>query len=111
MTDADILSDIRQGGAKRDKALQQLYNNDMLKKTILGYVTKQGGHLPDAEDVFQDTLVLFDRQIREGNFKGQSSLTTYFTGIAKWRWYSIRRKFRALVEPDPGNDAPTESIE
>lgn len=112
MTDADILSDIRQGGAKRDKALQQLYNNDMLKKTILGYVTKQGGHLPDAEDVFQDTLVLFDRQIREGNFKGQSSLTTYFIGIAKWRWVSNRRKFGGNLELKPEQyDMPTESVE
>ena len=98
MSDADIISAIKRGEVLRDKALQQLYHNDKLKRTVFGYITTHGGNVHDAKDVFQDTLVLFDRQIRENNFKGQSSLVTYFVGIAKWRWVSNRRKFGGNLE-------------
>ena len=38
-----------------------------------------------------DALIL--TQFFEGNFNGQSSWATYFVGIAKWRWVSVKRKF------------------
>ena len=44
-------------------------------------------------DYQKDSIILFDRQIREGKFQGRSSLSTYFVGIARWRWWTNRRKF------------------
>lgn len=93
MTNSEILFAIKQSDALRDKTLQQIYADDKLRKTVFSYIFHQGGSLQDAEDVFQDTVILFDRQIREDKFQGQSSWTTYFVGIAKWRWVSLRRKF------------------
>ena len=111
LTDSELLAAIQQGGQRREGILRQIYQDDKLRKTIVHHIVTHGGNSYDAEDVFQDAIILFDRQIREGNFKGQSSWSTYFIGIAKWRWYSIRRKFRVVVEPDLGNDPSTESVE
>ncbi|MBL7816125.1 MAG: sigma-70 family RNA polymerase sigma factor [Saprospiraceae bacterium] len=111
-SDSDLIDAFHEGGIRREKALRQIYQSDKLHKTIVSYVLGHGGNSQDAEDVFQDTIILFDRQLREGNFKGQSSLATYFMGIAKWRWVSIRRKFGGDLELKPEQyDAPIESVE
>ena len=112
LTDSELLAAIQQGGQRREGILRQIYQDDKLRKTIVHHIVNHGGNSYDAEDVFQDAIILFDRQIREGNFKGQSSWSTYFIGIAKWRWYSLRRKFGGVLEFKPGEyDEPTESLE
>ena len=113
MTNSDILIALKQVGAVREKTLEQIYKDDKLRKTIAAHVLHNGGTPQDAEDVFQDTLVLFDRQIRDEKFQGQSSWATYFVGIAKWRWVSLRRKFgRDSFELKiEYHDSPVESVE
>jgi RNA polymerase sigma factor (sigma-70 family) len=113
MTNLEIIAAIQQSGATRSKALQQVYGDDKLRRTVVSYITQNGGSFQDAEDVFQDTVVLFDRQIRENQFQGQSNWATYFVGIAKWRWVSLKRKFsRDSAELKPEyHDAPVESVE
>lgn len=113
MDNAEIIAAIQCSGEQRDKALQQVFKNEVLHRTISLHITNHRGNPQDAEDVFQDTVVLFDRQIREGYFKGQSSWTTYFVGIAKWRWVSLKRKHgRDSNELKPEYfDTPTESVE
>jgi RNA polymerase sigma factor (sigma-70 family) len=113
MTNSELLFAIKQSDASRDKTLQQIYADDKLRKTVFTHILQNGGSRQDAEDVFQDTLVLFDRQIREDKFQGQSSWGTYFVGIAKWRWVSLRRKFsRDSTELKVEyHDSPVESVE
>lgn len=112
VTDAQLLESIKGKEAERTWALKHFFTNKPLKTSVIGYITNHGGNTQDGEDVFQDTVILFDRAIREGNFKGQSSLSTYFMGIAKWRWVSNRRKFGGTVELKPEQyDKPVESVE
>lgn len=112
MNNDELISAIRQGGIVREKVLQQVYENNKLRKIVIHYVWLGGGELRDAEDVYQDTLILFDRQIREGNFKENSSWETYFIGIAKWRWVSLKRKYDHDIELKPEYyDEPIASVE
>lgn len=113
MTNSDILVALKQVGAVRDRTLEEIYKDDKLRKTVSAHVLHNGGTPEDAEDVFQDTVVLFDRQIREEKFQGQSTWATYFVGIAKWRWVSLRRKFgRDSFELKiEYHDSPVESVE
>jgi RNA polymerase sigma factor (sigma-70 family) len=113
MTNSELILAIQQSGTGRTKALQMVYSDDKLRRTVVSYITQNGGSFQDAEDVFQDSVVLFDRQIRENQFQGQSTWTTYFVGIAKWRWVSLKRKFsRDSAELKPEyHDAPVESVE
>jgi RNA polymerase sigma factor (sigma-70 family) len=98
MNNTQLLLAFEQGGLQRDDALKHIYENEKLRQSVSYLVTNNGGNIQDAEDVYQDTLILFDRQIRTGRFKGESTWTTYFIGIAKWRWISMKRKFGRDVE-------------
>lgn len=91
-TDETLLDAIRQGGQAREAALQAVYQKPGLRETVIRIVLDQGGSRDDAMDVFQETVVLFDRNLRMGRFEGRSALSTYFVGIARWTWQSQRRK-------------------
>lgn len=69
------------------------------------HVSYEGGDEPAGEDVFQEVLILFDRNIREGRFSKESSLQTYFLGIAKQWWFNRRRVARP-VPLSPEYDQP-----
>lgn len=100
-TDETLAAAIRNGGAPREAALQAIYQRPGLRETVIRIVLEQGGHRDDALDIFQETLVLFDRNLREGRFEGRSTLATYFVGIAKWRWLTVRRQRGRFTELSP----------
>jgi RNA polymerase sigma factor (sigma-70 family) len=75
---------------ERNQALKFLYLQH--RSRVIEYVKIHGGTEEDGEDVLQDTLLLFDRNLRENRFEGNSSLSTYFIAIAKWRWTTLKRR-------------------
>ena len=111
-TDERLAQGIRAGGPGREAALQAMYQKPGLRETVIRLVLDHGGRRDDALDVFQETLLLFDRNLREGRFEGRSTLATYFVGIAKWRWQAVRRRQGRLTELLPGDyDGLVESPE
>ncbi len=98
--DTDLVSALKGSEIERRQALQYFFQNPRLMKWVLKYVQVQGGSEQDGKDVFEESFILFERQIRTGNYRGESSLETYFHGIARWQWVAFRRKKR-----------PTESVE
>jgi RNA polymerase sigma factor (sigma-70 family) len=112
MDNNELISAIQQAGVLRDNALKRIYEDTKLRGKVAFIIQSNGGSIQDAEDIFQDTLILFDRQIREGNFNGDSTWMTYFIGIAKWRWVSIKRKFGRDTELKAEHfNEPIESVE
>jgi len=111
-TDESLLAAIQSGGQAREEALQYFYLLPGLRETVARYVMDNGGSRTDVQDVFQEALVLFDRNLREGRFEGKSALPTYFVGIAKWRWVSMRRQQGRYQELSPAQyDGEVESPE
>lgn len=100
-TDETLLAAIQNGGQARENALRHLYLLPGLRETIIRFVLDNGGNRSDAQDVFQEALVLFDRNLREGRFEGKSALATYFVAIAKWRWVTLRRQQGRYTELSP----------
>jgi len=77
---------------------------------VKAYVTKNSGTLQDAEDIFQDTMVVLLQKINQQNFTLTSSLKTYFIAIAKNQWLKRRRDNRlfpveCIEKFQPGADA------
>lgn len=97
-SDAELEAAIRGTPDERDAALLFLFRSDALQEQVRKYVAAHGGTDADGEDVFQDTFVLFDRNVRQGRYNGQSKLSTYFFAIAKWHWVTLNRKRRPTVE-------------
>lgn len=111
-TDESLLAAIRNGGPAREEALRHFYLLPGLRASVARFVLDNGGGNADVQDVFQEALVLFDRNLREGRFEGKSALTTYFVAIAKWRWVTMRRQQGRYQELSPARyDAEVESVE
>jgi RNA polymerase sigma factor (sigma-70 family) len=99
-SDADLIQAICGSVDERDAALHFLFNDDNALNKVRNYVVTQGGTAEDGEDVFQETVILFDRNIRQEKFRGDSSLKTYFFAISKWYWLTERRKRKDFIELD-----------
>ncbi len=91
-TDQELYRDILNGGRSREAALQYVYTGTDWKRTLNAWVKQGGGTPEDAEEVFQDSIIAFDRSIREGRFERKSALKTYFLGIAKRQWLKVLKK-------------------
>ncbi len=111
-TDEALITSIRSGGAAREDALKRIYLLPGLRESVLRYILEHGGDRQDAQDIFQESMVLLDRNLREGRFEGKSALSTYFVAIAKWRWVTVRRQQGRYTELSPAQyDSEVESPE
>lgn len=90
-----LLGSVRQ----REELFAYLYRASGWREWVVRHVCHEGGDEPAGEDVFQETLILFDRNIREGRFREDSGLQTYFLGIAKQYWFNRRRNIRPQSLP------------
>jgi len=69
---------------------------------VKGHILKHGGNKADAEDVFQDGLLVMTENLTTLNYELKSSATTYLFGICKLLWLAKCRK--------QGKEIPTDEI-
>lgn len=101
-TDPSLAAAISGGSQEqRDAALQYFFGDRTRFHRVRKYVIAQGGTDADGQDVFQDAVVLFDRNVRQGKYNGLSTLDTYFFAIAKWHWVTLRRRKQPDALPSP----------
>ena len=98
-TDEQIIQALLGSIQQREEVFTYLYRSSGWREWVAQHVCLEGGDEPAGEDVFQETLILFDRNIREGRFREDSSLQTYFLGIAKQYWFNRRRNIRPQSLP------------
>ena len=72
------------------KVLNLIYKN--YAHRIQGYITKNGGTVDDAKDVFQDALMVIYNKAKRDDFQLTSKFSTYLTGICRFTWDRKRRK-------------------
>ena len=96
MSDEDIIEAMKTGGQARDEALKHLYCNAELRVAIKSTLSRFGAQLMDIQDIFQDALIQFDRNLIENKFKGDSSIKTYIISISKFKWLNAQKKARKV---------------
>lgn len=69
---------------KKDKAFQLLYK---IWPQFLGYVKNQGGSKEQAEDIFQEAILIFYKKLADQSFQFEGSLKTYIFNTAKYMWW------------------------
>lgn len=104
-TDEQIIQALLGSAQQREEVFAYLYQQVGWREWVLRHVVREGGDTSAGEDVFQESLILLDRNLREGRFRGGSSLQTYFLGIAKQWWFNRQRGIRPLPLP-PNYDRP-----
>lgn len=99
MTDATLIIQLEKEEASSFGLLYKLYF-----PSIDLYVRKNNGTREDAEDVFQEAMVVLLGKVRQPHFVLTSSLKTFFYAIAKNLWLKKLRdnhvEFRAIDLPD-----------
>jgi RNA polymerase sigma factor (sigma-70 family) len=94
----------------RQQTLTRLYRRTF--PLVRRHVQRQGGSEQDAQDVFQDALVLLYEQAVGGTLVLTASASAYLVGIARNLWrHELRRRARLPHEAlpdDPDQLAATE---
>lgn len=73
------------------KTYQQMYID--YYKMAFSFITQNGGSKEDAEDLFQEALIVLIGHIRKPKFKLTSKLSTYLYSIIRQMWlYKLRSK-------------------
>lgn len=93
-TDEELVLAIQGNTAERDSAMRYIFKNLDWKGILRNYLKQRGGE-QDVDDIFQKSIITFDRNIRQGKYKGNSTLKTYFISIAKHLWWKDMKNRRA----------------
>ncbi|WP_250631660.1 RNA polymerase sigma factor [Rhodoflexus caldus] len=97
------------------KAEAYLYKK--YKNKVVRYLMQKGTTEIQAEDLYQETMIVAMEKISDANFQLEAKMSTYLMGIATKKWYKLVRKENPTVPivADGGNDedgdAPTGILE
>lgn len=75
---------------QRQEWLRELYTN--VFPGVARYVSRQGGNLDEAKDIFQDALVIYYEKTVAGNLQLTHTEKAYLLGIAKHLWYHRQQR-------------------
>lgn len=88
MNDKKILELFKQG--QREKAFSKLYT---LYPKVEALVCSKGGQKQDALDVFQEALIILNRNLEKSDFKLTASFYTYLYAVSRVVWKDTQKKF------------------
>jgi RNA polymerase sigma factor (sigma-70 family) len=91
--DTTLINDLK---GENNRSFGQLYQEYF--SMISRFVTNNSGQTEDAEDLFQDTMVVLIEKLRQDNFELTASLKTYIMAIAKNLWLKRLRSPQKTVE-------------
>lgn len=94
---------------ERNRALQFLYDDVYIKNTIKRLV-QESKDKADTDEVLQLSMIALDRNVRNGHFKGKSTLKTYLIAISKFVIKNKVRSGQKLIFKETINDSDTEDI-
>lgn len=91
-TDEKLLKDIASGGRARQDALRAIYADTELKRKVIQHVRNRQGNAEDGQDMFHEGIIVLDRNVREGKFRGEAPLKGYLYSICRFLWMNQLRK-------------------
>lgn len=83
---------------QNDKALSYLYSHTL--KKVKNYILTNSGSLDEANDIFQDAVIIFFKSVIENKFEPTSSVDAYIFTISKNLWINAAKRRKKLVHVD-----------
>ena len=91
--------------ANREQALTRLYRSAF--PAVRRHIQRRGGSAEDAQDVFQDALIILYEQATGGTLVLSAAPSTYLVGISRHLWLHEQRRRARLPQgalpDDPGS--------
>ena len=75
-----------------NKAIHWIYNNELYRRKIFGFIRSSGGAEDAAEEIFQDGILNLVKSVRAGNYKMEYPLENYLFGICRYLWFKWLRR-------------------
>ena len=88
MSDDKIMVLFKNG--KREQAFKELYK---LYPRIEKLILSKGGKKADANDVFQEALIILNRNLEKSDFKLTASFYTYLYSVSRFVWKDNQKQF------------------
>ncbi len=92
ISDEDIIAHLQAG---KETYLTHVY--DKCKRNALSFMRQSGADYETAQDIFQDSVILFFEKVREGNFEKRSSIQTYLNSVCRFKWLNTIRDKRDFI--------------
>ncbi len=99
MTDKEIIEHLQLN--KYSLALKGLYN---ILPDVKKYIKANSGTTDDAQDIFQDALVVLYKKVHSENFELMTSLKTYLLAVVKNCWLQELRQRKKLPATETAAD-------
>jgi RNA polymerase sigma factor (sigma-70 family) len=107
VTDAILLELLKK---EEEISFKMLYSLSF--PSISNFIRLNSGTKEDAEDVFQETVVILLEKLRTAEFKLSASLKTYLFAVAKNIWFKrLRAKKISIVHSIMENELVTECFD
>lgn len=90
-TDKSLIAQLKSADDQEvNKAFKILFQE--YYQSIKHFILSNNGTVNDAEDIFQDGLIVFYKKVRSGKLELTCSLKTYLYSICKYLWFNKIRK-------------------
>ena len=104
MTDQSIVESIRSD--QNSRALSALYKHFPMVRSL---ILRNGGTTKDAEDIFQEALIILVKKARTKNFQLTAQPGTYLFSVTRYLWKDeLRRRNRQVPQELLTNSSETE---
>ena len=88
MNDEEIINQLLNNDTEGcQKAMTLLYERHY--KMISNIILKNSGNAEDAKDIFQESLLIFYKNVKSNKFKLSSKISTYLYSVAKNQWLKV----------------------
>jgi RNA polymerase sigma factor (sigma-70 family) len=88
-TDITLLQDLRTD-ANHNEAIRHLYRTQFSITTA--YIKQNNGNEEDAEDIFQELILVFIELVKKDKFRGESSISTFLYALTRNIWLNELKK-------------------
>jgi RNA polymerase sigma factor (sigma-70 family) len=88
-SDAELIAAIRMGD-QLNSAIFFIYQQ--YSDTISSFIIANSGTAQDAEDIFQETVVIFIDLVKKDKFRGDAAVKTFLVAIARNIWLNELKK-------------------
>lgn len=83
---------------QNEKALSYLYSHTL--KKVQRYILNNSGSQDEANDIFQDAVIIFFKSVIANKFEHTLSVDAYIFAISKNLWINTAKRKRNLVHVD-----------
>lgn len=90
---SEILKSIKTG--EHNKALSYLYETTL--KKVRQYIMKNKGSKDDANDIFQDSVIIFFNQVRSNKFDEKYDIDAFIFSVSRNLWIDKIRRDSKMV--------------